>query len=163
MVWFCPHYLIHFSLKSSNGTIAMPIEIDASTFIPDDEVGFTTSRSGGPGGQNVNKVETRVTLWFNVEGSAVLSPGEKQLVTERLSSRINKEGLLWVTSSRHRTQYANRESAIERFAALLREALAPAPQRRPTRITPAARAERLKHKKRRSLVKQLRRERFSPE
>ncbi len=138
----------------------MPIEIDQSFQIPHEELRFTTSRSGGPGGQNVNKVETRVTLWYDIANSSAFSPDQKAMIQTRLASRINKEGLLWVTSSRHRTQLANREAALARLFELLGEALQPTPERRPTRISRAARALRRENKKRRSQVKQLRRERF---
>ncbi len=138
----------------------MPIEINSQIQIPDEELRFTTSRSGGPGGQNVNKVETRATLWFDLESSASLTPEQKASIREKLAARINKEGLLWVTSSRHRTQLANREAARGRFRELVQAALQPDPQRRPTRLSRAAKARRLDAKRQRSEVKQLRREPF---
>src|SRR3954454_22965189 len=97
------------------------IAIDDNLSIPEEEVTFTTSRSGGPGGQNVNKLETRVTLRFDLAGSTVLSEEQKARLRERLATRITKDGVLHVTSQRHRTQGANREAAVERFAELLRE------------------------------------------
>jgi len=142
---------------------SMLIQTVALHQFPLEELIFTTSRSGGPGGQNVNKVETRVTLWFDLEASTSLSPEQKQRIREKLATRINKEGLLRITSSRHRTQLANREAALSRFIDLIREALQPAPERRPTRISRTAKALRREHKKRRSAVKQLRRERFDLE
>ena len=141
----------------------MTAETSAPLSLPEEELTFTTSRSGGPGGQNVNKVETRVTVWFDLNNSTVLTPEQKARIREQLASRINKEGMLWVTSSRHRTQLANRETALSRLQELIQNALLPVPLRRKTRISAAVKAERLQLKKRRSLVKQLRRERFNPE
>jgi ribosome-associated protein len=91
--------------------------------ISDTELAFTTSRSSGPGGQNVNKVNTRVTLLFNVDSSPSLREEQRMLVRERLAGRINKEGTLRVVVQRHRTQLANREEAVRRFADLVRDAL----------------------------------------
>jgi len=76
--------------------------------IPDSELSFVTSRSSGPGGQNVNKVDTRVTLLFDVAQSPSLSEAQRALLLERLPGRINKEGVMRVVSQRHRTQSANR-------------------------------------------------------
>jgi ribosome-associated protein len=135
------------------------IPITEALSIPDEEVAFTTSRSGGPGGQNVNKLETRVTLRFDLGGSPSLSEGQKALLRQRLATRITKEGVFHVTAQRHRTQAANREAAIERFSELLRENLREEPPRKKTRPSRAAKARRLEEKRRRS---QRKRERAAP-
>ncbi len=132
--------------------------IDDRVSIPDDEIAFKASRSSGPGGQNVNKVESRVTLLFDLDGTASLSEEQKLRVRARLASRINKEGVLRVVSQKHRTQAANRESARERFQGLLRDALAQRAARKPTRVSKAARQRRLEQKRRRAELKRRRRE-----
>jgi len=132
------------------------IEVNSRLTIPESEIVFETSTSSGPGGQNVNKVETRVTLLFDLDTSESLSEPQKQRVRERLATRINKDGVLRVTSQKHRSQSANREAATERFAELLAEALAPRKHRKRTRPTRAARRRRVKNKRHRGQVKNLR-------
>jgi ribosome-associated protein len=124
--------------------------------VPLSELSFATSRSSGPGGQNVNKVETRVTVHFPVGTSPSLDEHQRGLIQERLAKRISREGMLQVSSQRHRSQTQNRSAALERLAALLREAVAEDPVRRPTRPPAAARRRRLAAKKQRSTVKRLR-------
>ena len=121
--------------------------------IPDGEIAFTTSRSSGPGGQNVNKVDTRVTLLFDLAGSPSLSEEQKDLLRSRLAGRINKEGVLRVVSQRHRTQSANREAVVDRFARLLREALTPDKERIPVRVPFGEKERRLEEKRHRKRVK----------
>ena len=124
--------------------------------IPDDEVDFAVSRSGGPGGQNVNKVSTRVTLRFNVDQSTVLTPEQRRMIHARLATRINKEGVLQVTSQKTRSQELNRADALDRFAELLREALHKEMPRIPTRVSRAAKNQRVDEKKKRTSIKQAR-------
>ncbi len=126
--------------------------------IPDEEITFKTSRSSGPGGQNVNKVESRVTLLFDLDGSPSLTAAQKVRLRDRLASRINKEGVLRVVSQKHRTQAANRNAARERFHELLEKALARRRKRKPTRIPKAAARRRLEEKRRRGELKRRRRE-----
>ncbi len=133
------------------------IEIREDLAIPDDEVTFAFSRSGGPGGQNVNKVATRVTLLFDVAGSRALSPDQKARILDRLRTRVSRAGVLRVVSQATRSQSANRAASVERFAALLRGALASARPRTATTAPPAERARRLDAKHRRGLVKRGRR------
>jgi len=121
--------------------------------IPDGELAFTTSRSSGPGGQNVNKVNTRVTLLFDVDASPYLSAEQRQVLRTRLAGRINREGILRVVSQRHRTQLANRETAVQRFVDLLREALAEEPERIPVKLPETVNEKRLEAKRRRSRTK----------
>ena len=125
--------------------------------IPDAELSFATARSSGPGGQNVNKVETRVTLLFDVDGSSSLGESQKRRLRQRLATRINKHGVLRVTSQRHRTQAANRQAATERFVELVGGALRRRRRRRATGPSAAARARRLDDKRRRSRLKARRR------
>lgn len=124
--------------------------------IPAREVSFTASRSSGPGGQHVNKVETRVVLSFDVAASPSLTPEEKERIRERLGSRLTKAGVLRVVAQRHRSQAANRKLALERLAELLREALAEETPRRPTKVPQAVRRRRLEEKRQRSQLKRLR-------
>lgn len=132
------------------------IKITNRLTIPEAELRFTASRSSGPGGQNVNKVSSRVTLWFDVLHSPSLSAEERDLVLTRLHSRINKDGLLRVTSQESRSQAANREAAIRRFADILRSALQTAPVRRTSSISQSANLCRLSEKRQRSLLKKER-------
>ncbi len=134
------------------------IEIAEKTFIRDDELTFRTSRSSGPGGQNVNKLNTRVAVLFDVAGSPGLSEEQKQQVRSRLATRIDKQGVLQVVSQKHRSQEANRQAAVERLQELLREALTPEPIRRRTRVPAGARERRLQEKKRRGMLKRQRRD-----
>jgi len=124
--------------------------------IPDAELDFTFDRSSGPGGQNVNKVNTRVTLWFDLEASPSLNNAEKRRIATRLRGRIDKTGRLRVVSMRHRTQRANREAATDRFFELLAGALVREKKRIPTRTPLKAKRRRLRKKREQSEKKRLR-------
>jgi len=137
--------------------VADEIPVNPQLTIPEREVSFETSTSSGPGGQNVNKVETRVTLLFDLEASDSLDPEQKETIRDRLATRINKAGVLRVVSQKHRSQSANRQAATERFAALLAEALEQTPPRKKTKPSRTARRRRLRNKRRRSEIKKLRR------
>jgi ribosome-associated protein len=132
------------------------IEINENLRIPDGEIEYAFSPSSKPGGQNVNKVSTRVTLIFDVEGSPSLSEEDRRRIRKRLENRIGKDGRLRVVSQRHRSQHANREAAREDFAGLLREALKPRRRRKKTAVPREAHEERLREKKRRAVLKQSR-------
>lgn len=136
------------------------IQITEDIAISDSELGFTASRSSGPGGQNVNKVATRVTLSFDLEGSPHFSDEQKELIRERLATRINKDGILSVSSQRERSQSRNREAARERLGELLRQALEVDPERRATRIPRGVDRRRLEEKRKRARLKQQRSRRY---
>lgn len=130
--------------------------INDDLWIDDSELQFEFARSSGPGGQNVNKVETKVRLLFDVRKSASLSPQQRALIHDKLATRITKAGLLHVTSQRHRNREANRRAAVERFVDLVRSALEPEAERVPTRVPKAVRTRRLEDKRRRARKKALR-------
>ncbi len=119
-------------------------------------ISFTFTRSGGPGGQNVNKVSTRATLWFDLKACSALTEPEKAKVQVRLASRISGEGILQVVASRHRTQAANRAAATERLLDLLADALRIRKSRRPTKVPKSAKVRRLRNKQNAGERKRLR-------
>jgi len=135
----------------------MVMEIDRELEIQEHEISYTFSRSSKPGGQNVNKVSTRVTLLFDVEASPSLTSRQRERIWEELASRIGRDGILRVVSQKHRTQKANREAALERFITLLAGALKPRRRRRPTAVPRGVKEGRLEAKKRRSHIKRGRR------
>jgi ribosome-associated protein len=120
------------------------------------ELDFTATRSSGPGGQNVNKVNSRVVLRFNIAETRLLVESEKEIIYSKLSKRISKEGILQITSQIKRSQLENKEIAIERFYQLLENALKPVRKRTPTRPTKASKIKRLESKQINSRRKALR-------
>ncbi len=135
------------------------IEIRPGLTIDETELTFEFARSQGPGGQNVNKVNTRATLLFDVDASGALDDHQKALIHRRLATRINKLGVLRVTCQAGRSQLKNKEDAIARFAELLRQALTEQPKRFDTKVPFGERKRRMEDKKRISEIKRTRKTR----
>ncbi len=125
--------------------------------IPESEYTIDAVTSSGPGGQNVNKVATKVQLRWNIGASTVFTYEEKEAIRSQLENRINLEDELMIDVSEERSQLQNREVAVEKLHALVGQALRPVKTRRPTRKTRASHERRLTEKKKTGEKKRFRR------
>jgi len=125
--------------------------------IPASELSFRFSRSGGPGGQNVNKVSSRVVLEFDVRGSSSLTDAQRRRLLHRIGSRLDSNGILHIQVDDSRSQWQNRQTAVRRLAEVLLEGLKVQKRRIPTGRTASANSRRLEAKKRRGEIKRRRR------
>ena len=132
------------------------IKIADGVFVSKGSLVFKFSRSSGPGGQNVNKVNTRVTVFFDVAGCDKFSDSQKKWIFKRLATRIDKDGVIRVVSQKYRTQKDNRAAALERLSQLLTEAVRERVPRKKTKVPRAAVEKRLQQKRQRSMLKQQR-------
>ncbi len=124
--------------------------------IPDlsPEFQFLTSRSSGPGGQNVNKVNSKVELRFDIQNSLLLSDEQKGILWMKLAAKITSDGLLCIVSQRDRSQLANKDDVIKKFYSLISKALQPAKPRKKTKPTLTSVEKRLSSKRIKSEIKQ---------
>ena len=132
------------------------VHIRGNLNIPAAEIWYTADCGGGPGGQHVNKVSTRVTLHFNVAASPSLTDAQRKRLTEVLGTRISQDGELRIVAGEFRSQAANKAAAKLRFIDLLTRALTPRTPRRATKPTLGSKLRRLESKKKRSSLKRLR-------
>lgn len=121
------------------------------------ELYFKTSRSSGPGGQHANKTESRVTLFFNVEKSEALTENEKELLLQKLKSKLSSDNILQLSSEHYRSQHRNKEILKQRFLQLITNVLVPQRERKKTKTPKRAHKKRLEKKKRQALKKIQRR------
>lgn len=133
--------------------MAGELRVNARVFIPEHELQWRFSRSGGAGGQHVNTSSTRVELTFDLANTTALGPVLKDRAMYRLRNQLN-EGCVMVVASERRSQFQNRRAATERLVEILREAIAPPPRaRRPTKPTLSSKRARVDEKKRRGEIK----------
>ena len=120
------------------------------------EITFKYSRSGGKGGQNVNKVETKVEAIFNIPESNILTEEEKETISKKIKSKLDNEGNLRVTSQTSRSQLKNKTDAVEKLIDTLEKALVKKKKRKPTKPSKESKEKRIKEKKSKGEKKQLR-------
>ena len=147
-IWNCKELLVVSGVK------IFQVIMDATLLMQ--ELTYRTSRSGGKGGQNVNKVETKVEVRFDVTASAALSDAEKELVSEKLANKISADGILSATNQTERSQLANKEKAEQKLLHWVEKALIQPKKRKRVRIPPEVKAARLESKRRRSDIKATR-------
>jgi len=135
----------------------MALAVTGGISLPDDDLVSRAVRSGGTGGQHVNKVATKIELRFHLGPSTALSAEVKTRLAERFSGALSADGDVVVTSTRFRSQARNRRDAEERLAAMIREVLEPATPRHPTRVPGRTKARRLATKRQRGAAKERRR------
>jgi ribosome-associated protein len=122
----------------------------------ENEFSFSATRSSGPGGQNVNKVNTRIELRFSITRSALLTDAEKTLLYEKIGKKITADGDIIIVAQTERSQTENKKRAVEKFYLMLSKALTVRRRRIPTSPGAGAAARRLESKRKRSLIKKLR-------
>ncbi len=128
--------------------------LTARSLLP--EIEFTTSRSSGPGGQNVNKVNSRVTLRFDIKQSQLLTEEQREVLLNKLATKLTTEGVLLINVQDSRSQVENKEGAVTRFEALIRKAFTKPKPRKKTKPSKAAKEKRVTEKKQRSEKKKWR-------
>ncbi len=139
------------------------VQVKNGIVIPDHEIEITTSRGGGPGGQHVNKTDTRITVRWNVPNTHALDEAQKARVLQNLQSRLTTEGDLIVHNVASRSQQQNKENALLQLAEVVRKALYVPKKRTPTRVSKSVKEARLQEKTRRGAIKKMRGKKFHDE
>ncbi len=144
------------STRDASFSFVEPLRINANLVIPSDEISAQAVRGGGPGGQNVNKVATKVVLSFSVANSRSLGERRKATLLRRLGARLTASGKIVIHAGRHRDRLTNLEDARDRLAAILREGLRPERRRVATKPTHGSRQRRLSEKRQHGEIKRSR-------